>query len=83
MLVLTRRSGEALRIGPDIRIRILVTGRGQVRLGVEAPGELLVLRDELYQQIVEANQEAARPENATEPAQADRPPSECAPEAGP
>ena len=64
MLVLTRKSGEALRIGPDVRIRVLVTARGQVRLGVEAPSDLLVLRDELYEQIVEANRESAARESA-------------------
>lgn len=62
MLVLTRRNGEALRIGPEVRIRVLSTSRGQVRLGVEAPADLLVLRDEVYERVVEANREAAEPE---------------------
>lgn len=66
MLVLTRRNGEALRIGPEVRIRVLSISRGQVRLGVEAPGDLLVLRDELYERVVDANREAAAPEPALE-----------------
>lgn len=66
MLVLTRKSGEALRIGPDVCIRVLVTARGHVRLGVEAPSDLLVLRDEVYERVVDANREAAAPEAAQE-----------------
>ncbi|MGI9591018.1 MAG: carbon storage regulator [Myxococcota bacterium] len=59
--MLTRRNGEALRIGPEVRIRVLSISRGQVRLGVEAPADLLVLRDEVYERVVEANREAAEP----------------------
>lgn len=59
MLVLSRKSGESLRIGPDVLIRVLVTSRGQVRLGIEAPPDKLVLREEVHERIVAANREAA------------------------
>ena len=59
MLVLSRKSGESLRIGSDVLVRVLVTSRGQVRLGIEAPPDMLVLREELYEKIVDANREAA------------------------
>ena len=59
MLVLSRKNGEALRIGSDVLVRVLVSSRGQVRLGIEAPPELLVLREELYERVVDANREAA------------------------
>lgn len=59
MLVLSRKSGESLRIGSDVVVRVLVTAKGQVRLGIEAPPEKLVLREEVYERIVAANREAA------------------------
>jgi carbon storage regulator len=51
MLVLTRKPGEAIVIGPDIEVRVLSVGRGgQVRLGIAAPDEVLILREELVQE---------------------------------
>lgn len=48
MLVLTRRPGEAIVIGQDIEVRVLsVTRDGKVRLGLTAPEEVLILREEL------------------------------------
>lgn len=47
MLVLSRKRREGLRIGPDIRITVVKLDRGQVRLGIEAPADISVLRDEL------------------------------------
>ena len=59
MLVLTRRSGEAVRIGSDIRITVLSTSGSQVRLGIEAPSQVVVHREEVYERIAEANRDAA------------------------
>ncbi|MCE3238380.1 MAG: csrA-2 [Gammaproteobacteria bacterium] len=50
MLVLTRRIGESILIGDDIIIRILDI-RGQVKLGIEAPREIEVHREEIYAKI--------------------------------
>lgn len=47
MLVLTRRIGEALLLGKEIRLVILGVNRGQVKIGVEAPKEVVVLREEV------------------------------------
>jgi carbon storage regulator len=47
MLVLTRRSAESLLIGNDIRITIVRVGGGQVRIGIDAPREVTVLREEV------------------------------------
>ena len=44
MLVLTRKTDEAIRIGNDVRIVVLSTARGHVRIGIEAPGGVSVLR---------------------------------------
>ena len=60
MLVLTRKSGESLRIGAGIRVTVVSTSGGQVRLGIEAPTRVPVFREEVYARIVEANREAAR-----------------------
>ena len=47
MLVLTRRRSESIRIGNDVVIKVIQTGRGMVRLGIEAPAHVRVLRAEL------------------------------------
>lgn len=47
MLVLSRKVGESVVIGGGIVVRVLDAGRGRVRLGVEAPDEVLVLREEV------------------------------------
>ena len=55
MLILTRKEGEGIRLGDDIRI-VLVQLRGnQVRLGIECPKNMRVLRDELYQAVCKEN----------------------------
>ena len=59
MLVFTRRRGETIMIGDGIRIQVLRVGRDGVRLGVVAPPEVPVHREEIYEQIREANQKAA------------------------
>jgi carbon storage regulator len=59
MLVLTRRRGEGVTIGPDIRIVVLQTKGGQVKLGIEAPPAVAVHRDEVYARIQEENRMAA------------------------
>ena len=47
MLVLTRKVGEGLSIGQNIRVVVLEVKGGQVRLGIEAPAAMAVRRDEL------------------------------------
>ena len=63
MLVLTRKSGEGLWIGDDIRIKVLEVGDGQVRIGVDAPEEKGIYRDELYERIRKLNIQASRSKN--------------------
>ncbi len=59
MLILTRKSGEGLFIGDDIRITILEIRGKQIRLGIEAPPSVVVLREEIYRRIQEENLQAA------------------------
>ncbi len=59
MLVLTRKSGEGIRIGDDVRIVVVEVKDNQVKLGIEAPQSLMVHRDEIYRRIQEENVRAA------------------------
>jgi carbon storage regulator len=59
MLVFTRRKNETITIGDGIEVRVLRVGRDGVRLGIVAPADVSVHRQEIYQQIREANESAA------------------------
>lgn len=52
MLLLDRRIGESIRIGDDIRVKILTGPGGSIRIGVDAPPEIPVHREEVYQRIL-------------------------------
>ena len=60
MLVLTRKSGEAIQIGDNITITIVEIKGNQVRLGIDAPSDVLIYRKELYERIREENLISAR-----------------------
>ncbi len=60
MLVLSRRQGEGVTIGSDVRVVVLGVKNGQVRLGIEAPPHVEVHRDEIQARIQEQNRLAAR-----------------------
>ncbi len=51
MLILTRRAGETLMIGDDVSITVLGVKGNQVRIGVNAPKNISVHREEIYQRI--------------------------------
>ncbi len=53
MLVLSRKVGERILIGPDIAVTVVRVTGGGVRLGIEAPPDLPVVREELAQAIQE------------------------------
>lgn len=59
MLILTRKSGEAIRIGDHITLKVIEIRGNQVRLGVEAPRDLSVHREEIYGLIQEQNRLSA------------------------
>ncbi len=60
MLILTRRAGESLHIGDNIKVTVISIQGRQVRLGIDVPDEMLVYREEVYLRIKEENQEAAQ-----------------------
>jgi carbon storage regulator len=60
MLVLTRKVGESINIGDNIKITIINIDSGQVRLGIEAPKNVIVHREEIYNKIIDENRQAAK-----------------------
>ncbi len=51
MLILSRKMGESIHVGDSVTVTVLGVSRGQVKIGIEAPRELTVHREEIYQRI--------------------------------
>ena len=60
MLVLSRKIGEVITVGNDVKITVLSFDRGVVRLGIEAPKNIPVHRKEVYDKIIQMNRQAAQ-----------------------
>ena len=58
MLVLTRKLGESIAIDDRITITVIALKGNQVKLGIDAPAETKIYRQEIYARILEANQQA-------------------------
>lgn len=58
MLILTRRPGESLYLGENIRITVLGIQGKQVKLGLEVPEDTTVYREEVYKRVIEENRRA-------------------------
>jgi len=54
MLVLSRKPGESVHIGDEVKVTVLSISGKQVRIGIEAPAEIAVHREEIYNKIVQA-----------------------------
>lgn len=59
MLVLTRKPGQSIYIGDDVKITLIELKGNQARLGIDAPKSLKIYREEIYIQILEENKRAA------------------------
>ena len=59
MLIITRKKGESLMIGDDIEITISKIEDGSVKIGIQAPKEVSILRKELLEEIKNENKNAA------------------------
>jgi carbon storage regulator len=51
VLILTRRVGETLKIGEDVTVTVMAVKSGQVRLGIGAPKDVPVYREEIYERV--------------------------------
>lgn len=65
MLILTRRVGETLMIGDDVTVTVLGVKGNQVRIGVDAPKDVAVHREEIYERI--ANDQVSSQVQSPEP----------------
>jgi carbon storage regulator len=59
MLILSRRAGDAIRIGDEIRVVILSADRRGVRVGIEAPHSVTIVREEILAQVTDENRRAS------------------------
>ena len=60
MLILTRKSGESITIGDDVKITVVEVKGKQVRIGIDAPRSYMIHRGEVYLSIQEENRRAAK-----------------------
>jgi carbon storage regulator len=51
MLILSRKKGEEIKVGPDITLTILTISENQVKVGIAAPQNVEILRGELYEKV--------------------------------
>ena len=61
MLILSRKKDESIIIGGNIEIKILEIHESKVRIGIKAPQDIDIFREELYKSIQEENIEASKP----------------------
>lgn len=63
MLILTRRTGESIYLGDDIRITVLGQQGKQVKLGISVPPDMVVYREEVYRRVMQENRMALETSN--------------------
>lgn len=63
MLILTRRPGESLYLGENIKITVLGMQGKQVKLGLDVPSDTTVYREEVYQRVIDENRHALATNN--------------------
>ena len=64
MLILSRKEDESIQIGEDIEIKVVQTAKGYVKIGIEAPKTLMILRKELSEEIRNKNLLSAEKDEA-------------------
>lgn len=63
MLILTRRPGESLYLGDNIKITVLGIQGKQVKLGLDVPADTTIYREEVYERVIEENRLALATKN--------------------
>ena len=63
MLILTRRAGESVHIGDDMKITVFSIQGKQVKLGITVPENIVVYREEVYLRVMEENRQALLADN--------------------
>ena len=66
MLALSRKVGESIVIGKDVKISVLEIKGDQIKIGIDAPKNVTIYREEIFKQIEEENKEALKQTNAKE-----------------
>ena len=67
MLILTRRAGEALRIGDDIEVTVMAVNGSQVRIGIHAPRDVAVDREEIAERKRREREAVQEPKGTATP----------------
>jgi len=60
VLVLARKEDEAIHIGDDIIVKVVAVENGIVKLGIDAPKDISIMRDELIQEVTKSNKAASK-----------------------
>lgn len=76
MLVLTRKKGQSINIGDDIKIIVLDVQTDRISIGIEAPPEVDIYRTEIYQAVQQANRQSLTKEQVLALLNIKQPPSD-------
>lgn len=60
MLILSRKTGEVIKIGDEVTIHVIEISKGFVKIGIDAPTHIKILREEVYERVKSENIEAAQ-----------------------
>jgi carbon storage regulator len=60
MLILSRKTGEVIKIGDQVAVHVIEISKGFVKIGIEAPEHVKILRQEVYERVRSENIEAAQ-----------------------
>lgn len=66
MLILNRKIGESIILGDNIEVTILDIQDGKIKIGIEAPKDVTILRKEVYDQVIEENKKSLEIDEAIE-----------------
>lgn len=60
MLILSRKTGEVIKIGDDVTVHVIEISKGFVKIGIDAPSDVKILREEVYERVRNENIESAQ-----------------------